>query len=233
MESGVLALDPVLTEEVGSEDGFLIIQRLQRAGLLKRLRPVAVIHAGTYVVPKSYFEEHKDRFSRAASSILSAFCKRFSKSLTPRVITSKTSLTVGLIHKLCSFTKQELADVLIVRSSDRQAAQYWLLGSFAETVALTGDVPTMIVKPHSDTLTFSKRPSIIVPLDITRSLPEGVFDWITATAKSSNAAVKLVYVKQSMVDQHADTPKLQRPFHSIRAVAEQLRARGWMQQPLP
>src|SRR5690606_6945260 len=86
-------------------------------------------------------------------------------------------------------------DLLIVSSSERRGLPYWLLGSFAETAALTATIPVMIIKPDADEQGFSEHVNFVVGVDVAATPSARALGWIAKAAKICNAHVELVYVK--------------------------------------
>lgn len=191
----LVAIDPI--EPKGKSFGNFCeaLKLFQSKGLISETTIASTIHASLYLVPFNWYEEMKGRFAiEARDRILSACMGRFDfKSI--KILQSDSSSNEDLVAQMSRFSHRTENDLLIVGSSNRAGLPHWILGSFAETAALTAATPVMVVKPHWKEAPFSRKVRFLVAVDIATPPTSAQINWIVRLAKSSNADVDLVFVE--------------------------------------
>jgi len=192
----VLAMDPTVNRR-GSFSAYSgIVSKFQKIGAIPSVRVVSMIHQSLFMVPPEWYYQNKDRYAEETRDQLESALKTELRFKAIHVLKGKSSSNRLLINELSAYLKKIHSELLIVFTSNRTGIPYWLLGSFAETAALSASTPVLVIKPHTKGLSFSRTPRFTVALDPQKQVSKEHIDYILRFARPADAQIDLVGVKK-------------------------------------
>lgn len=205
------------------------IRFLQEQGFVSRTFVVAVTHGSQYVMPHSYYRDHKDELTKEARLNIKRACEGKFEHETVRVLQSDSHTNEELVAQLSRHGRRIGSDVLIAASNDRAGLPYWFLGSFAETASLTATMPVLILKNSTPIARLAHKPVLVVPVDV--SAPPDARDvrWIANLSRSTNSHLCLVYVeakKKAVVGSLRERKSKDEAALVLNRVAASLKSKG-------
>ncbi len=113
------------------------------------------------------------------------------KRALPPTILVQGDLSLGkAVRRLIQHAKESETDLIAVGTQARTGATRFLLGSFAETLILQSDVPTLVVSPKSKPI--QKINHILYPTDLSRKSVDAFSDVVTL-AKRLGASITVFH----------------------------------------
>lgn len=198
LKNVVVAIQPInsVSGPAPSLDVFAsIIKKFQKFNLLPPVKIASMINSAMYTVPNSWYFKNEDRYAFEAKSQIESVCGNKFNYQSINVLKAKASSNSDLIEHLSGYLKKIQSSLLVVLSSNRSNISYYLLGSFAETAALSASTSVLVIKPHAKNLLFSTKPRLIVALDPTIRYTSEQVKLIANIAHLSKAHVSLISVK--------------------------------------
>lgn len=135
--------------------------------------------------------------STAGEQLLEKIAKKFKLPKLERlkILRSTNSRKSAQTQDLLEFAKKKKSQLIVLGSHGRSGPKRWVLGSFAESLALKAKTPLLIVKPQS------KRPmqfqEILFPTDFSKE-SKNVFAHILKTAPIKDTKIT-IFAKLGMV----------------------------------
>lgn len=191
----IVAIDPIEPTGRAFEQFCEAVKLFQEKGLLSNTTIASTIHSALYPVPISWYSEMKGRYVDEALDRIEAACAGRFMFQTVKVFESNSSWNETLVAQLSRYGKKLGSNLLVVGSNNRKGLPHWILGSFAETAALTATLPVLVVKPHWKESSYSREVRILVAVDANVPPTVDQIRWISKMAKASSAEVDLVYVR--------------------------------------
>lgn len=198
LKNVVVAIEPInpMSEPSPNFDVFVnMIKKFQKFQLLPPVMIVSMINPSTYMVPNVWYFENEDRYAAEAKKGIELTCANKFNFQSIHVLKGKSSANSILIEQLSDYLKKIQSNLLVVLSSNRHGIPYYLLGSFAETAALSATTPVLVIKPQTKNLSFSIKPRLTVALDATTNYSSKQLKWIANIAYLSKAHINLLSVK--------------------------------------
>ena len=210
LKNVVVAVEPVSDRSTSFDTFSKTIKRFQDRSLLPRTSIISIIHSSLYMVPISWYRENEDRYSDEAKHNIDRLCLgQFEYNFT-HVLKGKASTNQFLVEQMSEYLKRIQSSLLIVLSNNRTGLPYWILGSFAETAALTSTAPILVIKPQVKNIEFSAKPRLVIAVDASTTYSPKYLKWISELALPAEASVDLVYVKPKP---HGILSSLRKPKH--------------------
>lgn len=195
LKNVVIAVEPVSERSTSFDIFSRTIRRFQDGGLLPSASVISIIHSALYMVPNSWYDENEDRYADEARQSVGGLCSgQFEYSLA-HVLKGKASSNQFLVEQMSEYLKRIQSSLLVVLSNNRTGLPYWILGSFAETAALTSTAPILVIKPQVKNIEFTAKPRLVIAVDASATYTSKHLKWISELALPSNASIDLVYVK--------------------------------------
>jgi nucleotide-binding universal stress UspA family protein len=145
----IWAIDPFSSETSVQE----ITCRVIKAWTAKAPAQVEPVHISSdpYAnVPSDLISHYENDLKREAESIVSQWRSRMEmENISPvRVIGSKKVRSIqDRVHYLLEYAKASGADLIVTSTRAKKGLSHWFIGSFAETLALTAEIPILFVNP--------------------------------------------------------------------------------------
>ncbi|MFA6236094.1 MAG: universal stress protein [Bacteriovorax sp.] len=195
LKNVVAAVEPPVFERALPMSKFAdTIKTYQEAMILPRISIVSMIHSSLYMVPLSWYSENEDRYAHEAQSKVDQSChNRFDYS-SVKVLKAKASANHFLVEHLSDFLTRIRSDLLVVLASNRKGVPYWLLGSFAETAALTCKTSVMVVKSQSK-IELATKPRLTVAVDSNAKYTSKDINWLIGLALPGQVRLDLLFVR--------------------------------------
>lgn len=227
--NSLVALDPL--DSNGKTFGRFCeaVSLFQREGFISSTTLVSAIHASLYPVPTSWYRELKVRYAKEALERTKAACEGRFDFQNAKVLQSDSSANEDLVAQISRFGKTRDCDLLVVGSNNRTGLPHWLLGSFAETAALSSVLPVLIVKPHWKESAYSREFRILVTVDVLTPPTKEQIRWIAKATRGSRAKVDLVHaLPRPRILTEAVRPALRRgeAEATLERVRKELRSEG-------
>lgn len=155
--------------------------------LVDTLNAMAGDH-GAPIEPVSLLAHGDEGMVSKVKESVSAYAKKVGlKGVTgPTVLVQPDTSLGNAVRSLIDYARKDGASLIAVGSQARKGATRFLLGSFAETLVLQSDVPTLVVSPQTHDVKKIRR--ILFPTDITGK-SKSVFPQVVAFAKQIGAEV--------------------------------------------
>jgi len=209
LQNVVVAIDPVLKASASFDVFAKTIKQFQDHGLLPSASVASIIHSALYSVPTSWYFENENRYAEEAKRNIESLCSGRFKTNVIRVLKGKTPLNQLLVEQMSEYLKRIHSSLLVVLSNNRTGLPYWILGSFAETAALTSTAPILVIKTQVKNIEFSAKPRLVIAVDASVAYSKKYIKWISEIAGPAGATIDLVYIR----------PKPNGIFSSIRKPA--------------
>lgn len=197
----LVAIDPIEPKGQTFENFCEAVKLFQEKGLLSKTTIASAIHSALYPVPISWYSEMKRRYAIEALDRIEAACECRFAFQAAKVLQSNSSWNEDLVAQLTRYGIKTGRNLIVVGSNNRKGLPHWILGSFAETAALTAKLPVLVVKPHWNQSSYSRKVRILLAIDANVPPTIDQIRWISKMAKASSAEVDLAYVlpKRRMV----------------------------------
>jgi nucleotide-binding universal stress UspA family protein len=210
LKNVVVAVEPVSERSTSFDIFSKTIKRFQESGLLPSTSITSIIHSALYMVPNSWYFENEDRYANEAKHNIDGICSgRFEYSFT-HVLKGEASSNQFLVEQISEYLKRIQSSLLVVLSNNRTGLPYWILGSFAETAALTSTAPILVIKPQVKNIEFSAKPRLVIAVDASATYSPKYLKWISELALPAEASLDLVYVKPKP---HSIFSSIRKPEH--------------------
>lgn len=171
------------------------LHSFQQRGLLTQSTIASAIHSALYPVPKRWYREFVGRYAGEARERVETACQgRFSFE-SVKVLASDSSRNEDTVSEISIYAQKKGGQVLVVGSNNRTGFPHWILGSFAETAAMTATLPVLVIKPAWKTQAYSRETRLILAVDAAAPPSAKQLRWVAAAARSASARVDLVYVQ--------------------------------------
>lgn len=195
LKNVVAAVEPPVLERTLPLNKFAsTIKFYQEALILPRVSVVSLIHSSLYMVPFSWYYENEDRYAFEAKSKVDQACQNKFDYSSVRVLKAKASANHYLVEDLSAFLTEIRSDLLVVLASSRKGVPYWLLGSFAETSALTCTTSVMVIKSQSG-IELSTKPRLTVAVDSNAKYTAKDLNWLIGLALPGQVQLDLLFVR--------------------------------------
>lgn len=191
----LVAIDPIEPKGKSFNNFCEALKLFQSKGIISETTIASTIHASLYLVPFNWYEEMKGRFATEARDRIHSACVDRFEFNSIKLLQSDSSSNEDLVAQMSRVSHKLGNDLLVIGSSNRAGLPHWILGSFAETAALTAATPVLVVKPHWMEAPLSRKVRFLVAVDITTPPTTSQINWIVRLAKSSSADVDLVFVE--------------------------------------
>jgi len=225
----LIAIDPIEPKGQAFERFCEAVNLFHEKGLLSNATIASTIHGSLYVVPHEWYRRMKDRYAKEALDRIEFACLGRFPFLAAKVLQSRSSINEDLVSQLSQYGKRRGCDVLVVGSNNRKGLPHWILGSFAETAALTSKLPVLVVKPHWKDSSYSREFRILVAVDASVPPSASALRWIAKAAAATSAEVDLVYVKpkhRMIVDAVRIPKQTDDAFEALKTVQKALKSEG-------
>lgn len=210
LKNVVIAVDPASEKSTSFDVFSRTIKRFQNSGLLPSTSIVSIIHSSLYMVPNSWYYESEDRYADEAKHNIDGTCSGQFEYTFAHVLKGKSSSNQFLVEQISEYLKRIQSSLLVVLSNNRTGLPYWILGSFAETAALTATTPILVMKPQVKNTEFSKKPRLVIAVDAAAIYSTKHLKWISELALPAEAIIDLVYVKPKP---HGILSSIRKPEH--------------------
>lgn len=171
-----------------------MIQRYQEKFLLPQVSIASLIHSALYAVPTSWYYENESRYGAEAHAMIDRACGKSFDYSSIHVLKGKASANHLLVDQLSGFLSKKRSDLLVVLGSNRTGLPYWLLGSFAETAALTCSKSVLVIKSQSN-LKLSTQPRLTVAVDPEAQYTDKDLNWLLRLAQPGRVHLDFVSVR--------------------------------------
>jgi nucleotide-binding universal stress UspA family protein len=164
-------------------------------GTALAIEPVSVLSPDQMRVPKAIFTDGKKDYRLHAEKTLVSWCKQLkgAKFLAPTLLVQESFSVSESAKTLIQYAKQTGAQLMGVGTHTRKPLHRFLFGSFAETLSLLSDVPTLIVPPRAESNLKVDR--VLFPTDFTDK-SQKAFRQILDLAKESKLKVAIFHKVQ-------------------------------------
>ncbi len=194
LKNVVAAVEPPVFEGAKPLSKFAdTIKTYQEAMILPRISIVSLIHSSLYMVPTSWFRENENKYAREVQLKVDHSCHNKFDYKSVTVLKAKASTNQFLVEHLSEFLTRIRSDLVVVMASNRKGARYWLLGSFAETAALTCSKSVMVVK--SQKIELAKKPRLTVAVDSNAKYTSKDINWLIGLALPGQVQLDLLFVR--------------------------------------
>lgn len=190
----VAAVAPVYEETLSLNRFAATVKLFQDAHILPRVSIVSLIHSSLYMVPVSWYYENEERYAAEAQSKIDETCQNKFDFSSVNVLKTKASANHFLVEHLSEFLTGKRSDLLVVLASNRKGVPYWLLGSFAETAALTCTKSVMVIKSQSK-IELSAKPRFTVAIDPSVKYTSKDINWLIRLALPGRVQLDLLFVR--------------------------------------
>lgn len=229
MRNCLVAIDPMELKGARFERFCEKIHFLQEKGFVSRTFVAAVTHRSQYLMPYSYYRDHKDELAKEARVNVKQACEGRFEHETVRVLQSDSHTNEELVSHLSRHGKRIGSDILVIASNDRTGLPYWFLGSFAETASLTATMPVLILKNSTPIAKLTQKPLLVVPIDVSTPPDARDVTWIANLSRSTKSHLSLVYVeprRRAVVDSLQERKSKDEAALILNRVATALKSKG-------
>lgn len=196
LENVIVAVEPPIKERSLSLARFAAtIKSYQEAEVLPSVSIVSLIHSTMYMVPVSWYYENRNKYAIEANVKVDQACQKRFEYNAIEILQAKSSANHFLVEQLSDFLRTVESDLLVVLASNRTGVPYWLLGSFAETAALTCAKSVMVIKPNTK-LELSTKPRITLAIDADAKYTQKDIRWLIAFALPAKVQLDLLFVQK-------------------------------------
>ena len=195
LKNVVVAVEPPVNDGTPMLNRFAeAIESYQSANILPSVSIVSLIHSSMYMVPTSWYTENRSKYATEAKLKVHEACKEKFEYKTINILKSKSSANHILVENLSDFLTDAHSDLLVVLSSNKTGVPYWLLGSFAETAALTCVKSVMVIKPQNN-VNLSVKPRMTVAIDANAKYSAKDVHWLAALSLKGKVQLDLIFVQ--------------------------------------
>jgi len=195
LKNVVVAIEPPVLERTLPLNKFATTIKLyQEKSVLPPVSIASLIHSSLYLVPTSWYYENEDRYAAEAQSKIDYACRNKFDYSTIQVLKGNASANHFLVEQLSEFLNRRKSELLVVLGSSRKGVPYWLLGSFAETAALTSTKSVMVIKSQSN-FELSKSVRLTVAVDSGAKYTERDLNWLLKLARPGKIHLDFVSVR--------------------------------------
>ncbi len=236
--------EAVVTEKhskvIWAIDAFAIDKKLQLATLQalnmltektgKSIEPVAVLSPDQLRIPVVAFAGKAEDIHLEAEAVLCKWLKTIKNKrvLTPKLLVQDSYSVRSSTKALLKYAKETGAEAIGVGTHSKKAWERFFLGSFAESLLLFAEIPTLVVNPKTKLTNFSK---ILFPTDFSDASLTA-FRSLLPIAKARKAKVvlfyKVEYVLPQTVEAIYSAPVYVEHLRSDREAKEQ-KAKQWQE----
>lgn len=195
MKSALVAVDPIALKESSFEHLCEAIRVFQEKKIFSRTFVVSAAHASQFLMPYSYYRNHKDELAQEARKKVKDACKGKFQFISNQVLQSDSHINEELVEIISRYGRRKGMDMLVVASNDRKGLPYWFLGSFSETASLTAKMPILVFKGKLSNLEFSHNTNFVVGVDVTAPPSSHDINWLVSLAKAAQARIHLLYIE--------------------------------------
>lgn len=191
----VVAIEPPVFERTLPLNKFAATIKLyQEKSVLPSVSIASLIHSSLYMVPTSWYYENEDRYAGEAQTKIDHVCRNRFDYRAIQVLKGKASANHFLVEQLSEFLNRKRAELLVVLGSSRKGVPYWLLGSFAETAALTSTKSVMVIKSQSN-FELSKGVRLTVAVDSGAKYTDKDLNWLLKLARPGKIHLDFISVR--------------------------------------
>lgn len=204
MKSALVAVDPMAIKESSFEHLCEAVRFFQEKKILSRTLVISATHASQFLMPYSYYRDHKDELAEEAQSKVRAACTGKFQFVNNRVLQSDSHTNEEIVDIISRHGRRTGMDLLVVGSNSRKGLPYWFLGSFSETASLTAKLPILVFKGKFSNIEISRSANIVVGVDVAAPPSSQDINWLVSLAKAAQARIHLLYVEpreRPLVDQ--------------------------------
>lgn len=160
----VWAIDPFATEKAISQSAAMNLKALLKSSP-GEVYPVFIWTQSPTGSLSGSISEQRSQLEKRGEELVSSLLKKAKLTEThPLKVISKPTLSIrDEVNTLISHAKTVGAQLIVVSSHGRKGFSRWLLGSFAETLALYSDIPLLILRPGQSKIPDYKQ--ILFPTD--------------------------------------------------------------------
>jgi len=195
MKNALVAIDPMALKESSFEHLCDAIRVFQEKRILARTSIVSATHASQFLMPYSYYREHKDELAQEARNKVRAACTGKFQFVNNRVLQSDSHTNEEIVSLISRYGRRTGMDLLVVASNDRKGLPYWFLGSFSETASLTAKMPILVFKGYLSKLEISRNTNFVVGVDVAAPPSSQDINWLVGLAKAAQARIHLLYIE--------------------------------------
>lgn len=202
MKRAVIAIEPLLANLRAAEklspniDSYTQqIHALQERHVIPISSVVSIIHPGLFLAPISWYVQNEFRYASEVKSALERVCTGRFNFDAVRVLAGEDSTNQLMVELLDEYAGDVGSGLLVVLSTNKVGVPYWSIGSFAETAALTANLPVLVIKPNSPPAVKLKELRLLLAVDAAAAYTKGELDWLAELCKKTAPHVDLVHVK--------------------------------------
>lgn len=195
LKNVVVAIEPPVLERTLPLNKFATTIKLyQENSVLPPLSIASLIHSSLYMVPTSWYYQNEDRYAGEAQTKIDDVCRNRFDYRAIQVLKGKASSNHVLVEQLSKFLNRKRSELLVVLGSSRKGVPYWLLGSFAETAALTSTKSVMVIKSQSN-FELSKSVRLTVAVDSGSKYTDRDLNWLLKLGRPGKIHLDFVSVR--------------------------------------
>lgn len=187
----IWAVDPVAPNRKVQNATLKAVLALTK-GSNGSIEPVCVLSPDQLRIPVSVFRRAGGDYRLRVEKDLDQWMKglKSPRLQRPTLLTRDVFSENESVDTVLKYARESGADLIAVATRVRKGLKRWLLGSFAETLLLKSEIPTLILNPHVPPPKAVK--TILFPTDFSRG-SDVAFGVLLATAAQQKVKVILYY----------------------------------------
>lgn len=225
------AVDPFAKEKKLQFAAFKALAKLtEKTGA--KIEPVAVLSPDQLRLPEKAFERDAKHFELKAETELKSWVKKLNhpRLTSPTLLVRDIYSTNISVDVLLRYARQTDASLIAAGTHNKKGLKRFFLGSFAETLMLTSEIPLLLVNPRCPVKRTMSR--ILFPTDFSPT-SKRAFEKLVPYAKSLNAKVTLYFKFEYLLPETAElvrmSPSYRNYFESDMKLKKEL-AGEWAEQ---
>jgi nucleotide-binding universal stress UspA family protein len=225
------AVDP-LAEDRKLQEKCVSVLKMFSKHTRCSIEPVYVLSPDELKLSQRFFPAKVGEFRLEAEKRLALFLKKVKiPSLRQATVLVSSDLSLrSAVHTLVGYARDQHADLIIANTLARRGVSRFLLGSFAETLAMQSDIPLLLVSPKAR-FTGAFR-EILFPTDFSDGSKQALSS-VAAFASEVGAKItlfhQLEYLTQFTLDQFGAAP-MYTQYMAQDTARRETTAREWAQE---